>query len=278
MPLMNTNRQVKKFQDETFLATRPVFTLEGLSVAMEGRSRSAVRSWVKYHLATGRLRLVERGVYAAVPPGIDAESFDPDPFLVGRVVRPDAVFSYHAALQLLGVAHSDWSVVSLFTERRRRALASNAWRIEFSLHPATLRKGGKETKGVEDVRYRGPPLRVTGPERTLVDGFHSPEKAGGLEELVVSAAGFASLDFQMLLEVLQAYDRKTLWAATGWFLEQYRHSLVVSNDLLRSLEKRIPLSPQYLPRHRRGQGGVLVRRWNLVLPEHVVALGEPDAG
>lgn len=275
---MHANRQVNSFDDEVFLATRPVFTLKDLAAAMRGRSRNAVRSWAKYHLGTGRLRLVERGVYAAVPPGVGAGSFEPDSFLVGEAVRPGAVFSCHAALQLLGVAHSDWNVVTLLTELRRRPLTSKTWRIEFSLHPAPLRNRGEERKGVQEVRYRGRQLQVTGPERTLVDGFHSPDKVGGLEELVESAAGFSSLDLETLLEVLEAYDRKALWAATGWFLEQYARAFSVPEDYLKSLEAQGPSSPHYLPRSRRGQGGVLVPRWNLVLPEGVVALAEPDAG
>ncbi|MGH7556404.1 MAG: hypothetical protein ACREMD_01210 [Gemmatimonadota bacterium] len=119
---------------------------------------------------------------------------------------------------------------------------------------------------------------MTGPERTLVEGFHYPEKVGDLEELVISASGFAGLNLQVLEDLLEAYDRKILWAAVGWFLARYRRAFNVPGDFLRRLERHVPRSPQYLPRRRRGQGGVLVRPWNLILPESVLALGEADGG
>ncbi len=46
---------------------------------------------------------------------------------------------------------------------------------------------------------------ITGPERTLVEGFRRPGLVGGLEELVVPAAGFATLDLEQLEEVLRRY-------------------------------------------------------------------------
>ncbi len=117
-------------------------------------------------------------------------------------------------------------------------------------------------------------LRVSGPERTLVDGFRQPRLVGGLPELVESAAGFGVLDLDLLKRILDAYDRKALWAATGWFLERYRDTFFVPEDYLADFEKKKPRSPQYLPPGERP--GTLVPRWNLVLPTNVVRGGEPD--
>lgn len=69
------------------------------------------------------------------------------------------------------------------------------------------------------VPYVETTLRVTGPERTLADGFRQLRLVGGLEELVTSAAGFASLDLEQLDALLRAYDLRILYAAVGWFLE-----------------------------------------------------------
>jgi uncharacterized DUF497 family protein len=55
-------------------------------------------------MSSGRLLSVSRGVYAAVPFGIDPERFQPDPFLVASSVRSDAVFSHYRAITLLGAA------------------------------------------------------------------------------------------------------------------------------------------------------------------------------
>jgi hypothetical protein len=60
----------------------------------------------------------------------------------------------------------------------------------------------------------------------------------------------------------------------GWFLERYERTFFVSPDYLRELEQHRPKSPHYLDTPR-GQGR-LVAQWNLVVPESLVAGGEPD--
>jgi hypothetical protein len=103
----------------------------------------------------------------------------------------------------------------------------------------------------------------------LVDGFRRLDLVGGLEELVSSAAGFPSLDFEEIDAVLDAYRVHNLYAGVGWFLEAHREHFFVSDDYLARLEKRRPAAPQYLPRRSRTEdaGSRMVPRWNLILPE-----------
>lgn len=65
-----------------------------------------------------------------------------------------------------------------------------------------------------------------------------------------------------------------LWAATGWFLERFQKTFHVPDPILARMERRRPRSKQYLERGRRG--GILAKRWNLILPKEVFELGEPD--
>ena len=65
-----------------------------------------------------------------------------------------------------------------------------------------------------------------------------------------------------------------LWAAAGWFLELYRKTFYVSDDDLALIEKYVPKAPLYLARDQRG--GVLVRRWNLIVPDALLEGIEPD--
>jgi hypothetical protein len=132
----------------------------------------------------------------------------------------------------------------------------------------------KEAIGVRSLDRLGRTLRVTGNERTLVDGFWQPNLVGGLAELVESAAGFGVLDLDLLRQVLRAYGRKTLWAAVGWFLERYQRTFFVPPGYLRALERQRPRSPHYLGTPR-GHGR-FAARWNLVVPESLVGGAEPD--
>jgi hypothetical protein len=107
-----------------------------------------------------------------------------------------------------------------------------------------------------------------------VEGFSRPSLVGGSEELVRSAASFTVLDLDLLETVLKRYAVANLWAATGWFLERFQKTFHVPDPILARMERRRPRSKQYLERGRRG--GILAKRWNLILPKEVLELGEPD--
>jgi predicted transcriptional regulator of viral defense system len=258
-----------------FMQSRQVFTLAEAHHALKPQgSMAGMRERLKHYVRTRRLRAVTRGVYAAVPYAIAPERFQPDAYLVGAAMRADAVFAYYSAIVLLGAARVEWNVVTVLTSRRRPALDVGSVRVDFASQPPALVNRRQTALGVRTVDRLGRSLRVTGPERTLVDGFRHPGRVGGIAELVAAAAGFSVLDLDLVARVLRAYDEKTVWAAVGWFLERHRSSFSVPEAFLRQLERRRPKSRVYLVR---GEGrGRLARRWNLMLPESVAAPGEPD--
>ena len=258
-----------------FFATYPVFSLDEASTALAPKGgRLGTVERLKYHLRVGTLKLATRGVYAVVPPGAPADRFQPDPVLVASAVRPDCVFSHHSALELLGTAHSVWRQYTIYVEQRRQPLRLNGTTIRFLEHPGPMRSGANKHLGTQRVERQGRLLHTTGPERTLVEGFRRPSLAGGLEELVRSASGFSTLDLDLLVKVLDRYAIANLWAAVGWFLERFQQAFYVPEKMLERLSQHRPRSPHYLERDRRG--GALAARWNLILPEALARLGEPD--
>lgn len=266
---------VHKVKTADYFATRSVFSLEEAAQALAPpRGRAGAVERLKHHLESGRLKLVERGLYAVVPAGIAAERYQPDLFLVANAARPDGIFSHHSALELLGVAHSNWTQCTLYTDRRRKPLAMEGASVRFLDFPDAFRKEPDRHLGVRKIERRGKLLEATGPERTLAEGFRRPALAGGLEELVHSAAAFPTLDLDLLEAILRRHDTANLWAATGWFLERFRKSFGAPESFLTHFERNRPRSPQYLDRGRRG--GTLVARWNLILPEVLVRPGEAD--
>ncbi len=264
-----------KVRTAEFFATWPVFSLDEAehNLAPPGGRRGTIER-LKHHLTTGRLKLVSRGVYAVVPAKTTEEHFYPDAFLVAAALRPSGVFSHHSALELLGAAQSMWNQYTLYTDRRRRPLELMGVSIRFLEHPGPFQFEAKRSFGTRKIERLGRLLQVTGPERTLVEGFRRPALVGGLEELVRSAAGFPVLELGLLEEILSHYDIANLWAATGWFLEHHQRGFHVPDGLLGALAKRRPHSPQYLERNSRG--GTLVRKWNLILPNSLLQNGEAD--
>lgn len=270
---MNQQRQADM---RDFFWGHSVFTVGqvGDFMGVDGES-AALAARLRYYVRTGRIRSVARGVYAVVPVGVSAERVRPDPFLVAAALRPDAVFSHHSALQLLGSAHSVWTSCTLYASGERRRLSVGGVEVRVAPHPPALARGHAEQLGTREVEWRGVMLRTTGPERTLVEGFRQPGLAGGVAELVMSAAGFPTLDLALLAAVLERYSIRKLWAAAGWFLESHAASLGISEHDLARFERQRPGSPQYLIRDQRG--GSLASRWNLIVPPEV-AKGDPDGG
>jgi len=267
---------MKRQTTNDFFAINPVFSLDEAAEALSppgGKSGTVER--LKYHLRAGRLKLVTREIYAVVPSGVAVERFQPDPFLVAAAIRHAGIFSYHSALELLGVAHSFWNIYTLYVEKPRKSLALNDMTVKFLIHPKALRSDAGQRLGTRKIERRGKLLQSTGPERTLVEGFRRPDLTGGLEELVVSAGGFSVLDLKLLEEILCAYEVSNLWAAVGWFLESLQRTFHVPDETLYRMELNRPKSPQYLVRSRRG--GKLMPRWNLILPDELSRLSEPDA-
>jgi predicted transcriptional regulator of viral defense system len=191
----------------------------------------------------------------------------PDPYLVAAALRPDAILSHHSALDLLGVAHSVFSMFAYLTRTTRRPLRfmGNQWHA--LSHPDVLVRAGRTDFGVISTDRRGVALRLTGAERTLVDGFLGLRWVGGLEEHVASAAAFRDLDLNLVLKYLRLLDRRILYAAVGWFLERHPETSDVPGRFLRNLEGKLPATPLYLgPRTR---GGRLQTRWRLIVPAHL---------
>lgn len=235
------------------------------------RGKAGATERLKHHILTGRLKNLGRELYAVIPSGASADSYNPDPFLVAAAARPQGVFAYHSALQLLGSAHSVWNMHTLFTRSRRRSISLKGTSIKFLVHPKPFLENNILETGTKKVERRGRWLRTTGPERTLVDGFRNPDYTGGLEELIVSASGFPVLDLSLLLEILEIYAARKLFAGVGWFLERYQNTFHVSAQYLDELADRCPQSPQYALRNQRK--GTLLRRWNLILPDELTTIG-----
>jgi len=273
MSCMSTENQVSTSE---FFERRSVFSLAEATAALNppgGRAGTVRR--LKHHIERGRVKQIERGIYAVVPRHQSPERFLPDTFLVARAARPDAVFAYHSALELLGAGHSAWHKVTVFTARRRPSLKFGSAKISFFPHPGSMRSESDCHFATRRVEWRGRILRVTGPERTLAEGMRRTELVGGFAELVACAGAFSTLDIQLLRAVLERYSTRYLWGATGWFLEKHRDQFGITDDDLLYFKKNRPKSPQYLLRDRRG--GKLATAWNVILPDEVQQLREPDA-
>lgn len=150
----------------------------------EPAGRKATLERLKYAARRGKVKRLSRGTYASRPPGVNPAHFQPDRFLSAVALRPDAVSSHHSALELSGAAHSEWRLCTAYSDRRARPFKLNGAELRFLSHPKPLAARQLTRLGTRFVHRLDRELRVTGPERTLIDGFSRDRwrfQAGGLQ-------------------------------------------------------------------------------------------------
>jgi hypothetical protein len=90
-----------------------------------------------------------------------------------------------------------------------------------------------------------------------------------LEEVLNSLAGFGVVDAAAMATYLTALNVGKAWAVAGYYLETQKSRLFIDENTLSLFEAHAPKARQYWVRGERG--GVLHKRWNLIVPEQVEA-------
>jgi predicted transcriptional regulator of viral defense system len=256
-----------------FFARHPVFRFEEFSAAHRAagdRSPLTTASVLKHHVAAGHLIHVRRGLYARVPEGANAASYRVDPYLVASRLSDDAVVAYHSALQLLGKAYSLSHRITYLTAHRAKPFSFQDNDFVPVLVPVSLRKLPEFGGGLRDERRQGLSVRVTGYERTMVDVLHAPQHGGGWEEIWRSLEGIEFFDLDFVVEYALRLGTALTIARVGFFLEQHKDALMVEERHIEALRRHCPSQPVYFERRHR-KGGKLLSRWNLIVPEHILA-------
>ena len=255
-----------------FFAHHPVFRFDefrAAHLAAGNRSPETTASVLKQHVAAGNLVNVRRGLYGRVPEDADAATFRVDPFLLASRLSDDSVIAYHSALQLLGKAHSLSSRITYLSRHRAKPFAFQDTEFIPVLLPAALRKRKDFGGGIREESRQGLTVRVTGFERTLVDVLDAPDHGGGWEEIWRSLETIEFVDLDFVVAYARRLGSALTVARVGLFLEQHKDQLLVEDRHLEALRKHAPTQPRYFERRHR-QGGKLVPRWNLIVPENVL--------
>jgi predicted transcriptional regulator of viral defense system len=255
-----------------FFAQHAVFRFEEFRAAHQSegtRSPKTTASVLKQHVAAGNLLNVRRGLYARVPNGASAATFQVDPYLLASRLSEDAVIAYHSALQLLGKAHSQSQRITYLSGRRAKPFVFQGTEYVCVLAPVSLRRLPDLGGGLREEHRQGLTVRITGYERTLVDVLDAPQYGGGWEEIWRSLEGIEFVDLDFVVDYALRLGSALTIARVGFFLEQHKDELIVEDRYLEALRARAPTQPRYFERRHR-KGGKLIPRWNLIVPEQVL--------
>jgi len=157
------------------------------------------------------------------------------------------------------------STLLYLTRQKARPTTFRGTRFRPLQHPKALREAGEEGFGVATLDRRGMDVRVTSLERTLVDVLDKPRLSGGWEEVWRSLEAVRFFEVRQVVEYALLLNNATLAAKVGFYLDQHRDSLMLTEAHLDPLRARRPRRPHYLDRGRR-EPGRLIPDWNLVVP------------
>ena len=77
------NGAERKVAAQVFFARNPVFSLDQAARELAPPSkRNRAKELLRYHLDRNTLKLLARGLYAVLPPGVAPERFQPDALMV----------------------------------------------------------------------------------------------------------------------------------------------------------------------------------------------------
>ena len=255
-----------------FLAEHTVFTIKELDQFLSTRgtgNKNTRKSILAYYRKQGRIVHIRRGLYAAVPWGMEPASTPFDPYLVAAVLTEDAVLAYHTALEFHGRAYSTHWRLTYISASKSLPLRFQSHEFRRAPVPPPLVTKGAEMFGVIRYNRAGVEVRVTSHERALVDVLDRPDLTGSWEEIWRSLESVEFFDLDQVVAYTRLLENATTAAKVGFFLDQHREALLVAESHLKSLRQLCPKQPHYLTRDR-PRGCQLAKDWNLMIPPAIL--------
>ena len=215
-------------------------------------SESAAVWQIKKYLQKGYIERVRRDLYAVI--SMETGQAIPNRYQIASRIADDACVSHHSAFEYYGYGNQVFYDLYFATEKRVRPFSYDG----VNYCPIVYR-------GNTGVIETDTGIRVTSPERTVIDSIADFEKVGGLEELLRCLLLIPSLDCNKLLDALELYGRVQLYQKAGYILETLKDELSLPEPFFAECEKRSSASKTYL--FEKHSDFVLHNRWKLFAPK-----------
>ncbi|MCE9636225.1 MAG: transcriptional regulator [Planctomycetes bacterium] len=263
-----------------FFASTPVFTRAEFASATGSENRRTVDSLLRYHVGRHRILRVRRDLYTVVPQGADVATFHPDAYLVAGRASPSAVISHHSALELHGLAYAAHpGRVIATTAEATRSFDFRGREFRFVRPPRSLRRAGPRDSASDErppdapltVSRAGLLLRVTTPERTVVDVLDRPDLGDGLSATWEALHSLGSVRADRVVAYVERLGHRSTAGLVGLLLSRLPREAGVGPEILarlRTLAPRRPVNVGPL------EGGVLAAPWNVIVPAALIAPSE----
>ena len=164
-------------------------------------------------LKEGFLRRVAKGIYTlSLEPG---RASSPHEFVLGQLLVPSGAVAYWSALNYYGLTEQIPRTVFIQTPVKkgyRKLLIVDGKRFK------VIVVSPEKFFGIRTIRLGRRKVRITDPEKTIVDCLDKPKYCGGIIE-VLKALKNARLDYEKLLEYAERMKSRAVLKRLG-FLSQ----------------------------------------------------------
>ncbi len=206
---------------------------------------------IKKFLTRGYIERVRRDLYAVVDQNTGKAI--PTRFQIASRIAPTSYVSHHSAFEYYEYTEKDFQEVYFSSVKRARPFTYDG----FYYHPVVWR-------GDTGIVELGDGVRITTPERTVIDSIADFQKIGGMDELLHCLTRISFLDENKLLKALELYDEAQLYQKAGYLLEAFNDDLMLSDAFFRKCAARKSTSKTYL--FERQEDFVYHEKWLLYAP------------
>ncbi len=222
-----------------------------------------------HHLQHGHIVRIKRGLFAVIPYGANPDTYPINPYLITSALTQDAVVAYHSALAFYGLAYSVSYRFIYLTKTKPKDFEFRETTYQPTLFSTILISKGKMHCYTNKEDVQGINILVTSKERTLVDVLDRPLLGGGLEEIWRSLDAIDRIKVKDVIDYVLLLENATTIAKVGFYLEQRKEALNISEESLKLLEPFRPTSPRYMD-ETNTEKYRLISRWNLMVPQSLI--------
>ena len=221
---------------------------------MTGSADSA-KNLLNRYTQKGFVKKVRRNLYYCV--NLENRDSTANRFVIGSNINRTAYISHHSAFEYHGHAHQTFYEISVASEKVFR---------NFEFEGITYKYIKSHFENGVMVPETNSKIRVTDLEKTVIDCIKSIDLAGGTEELFQCMDSVLTLNNDKLFEYLNLYDMQFLYQKAGYIFEKHQKDFGVKDELIRTCLKKVGSSIRYFDEDARAGNGMLVKKWNLIVP------------
>ena len=236
------------------LLKKPVFHVEDVNKFYNNldSARSAIKRLMKENMVVK----IRNDMYTC----ISGETGQPGPnrFQIACSITPTSYISHHTAMEYYGITDQVFYEVYVSSETFFRDFEFDGYTYHYVM--------SKGSDGIATPAFSGG-IRVTTPERTMIDSIKDMDKISGMEEVIQDISCMKKLQEKRLLSYLEHLSNQFLYQKTGFLLSEQKEQLGLSDDFFKECQDKIGKSKRYLSRDL--ADGVYNDRWRLVVPQQL---------